>query len=919
MIFGVLGPLLVEDSQGPRLLAAPKQRVLLASLLLRPNQVVPVSELLDRLWGESHPVSALAAVHNHMARLRRSLGAEAGARIRTRSPGYLAEIRDDEELDLARFHSLHTAAAAEAEHGAYDRAAAMLRQALGLWRGNALSDVPATTVRSRDGEQLDELRLVVWQQRIEYDLERGAGEALLPELRELLAAHPFQEGLYGQLMRALYQAGRQADALGVFRAARTTLLDELGVEPGPALQQVHESLLQQDPDLTQVRAARLRPPQSRRRDEPMRVPVQLPPGVPDFTGRLDECAALAAVLATDSGHGPLIVAISGQAGIGKTELALQAAWQVRDAFPDGVLFADLQGQQSRPADPADVLAAFARALGTEGMAIPAERDARAALYRSLTAGRRLLVVLDNAADSAQVRPLLPGPGSAALVTNRRRLTGLAGAHAFDLGILSATEAAALFRTVAGRGHAEPDAVAAIAARCGYLPLALRISGARLAARPAWTMREIAERLADSCHRLDELRTEDMDVRASLMLSYAALPEPNARAFRLLALSDAPTVPLPIAAAMLDLPLRVSEQVLEDLVDAHLLTCPRQGSYGFHDLPRLFGKERADDAETAEDQLAALRRGAGAVLLLLDRVSPGSRLRMRSGTPFVGEPRLPDSEGQRWTADELENMCTWIRQLLGTEGLPVTLSSDLLEAMSPSLIVGGFWTDLDSCAHAVLATALEQADEQAQSSAHRAIGTVATFRQDVSTGRDHLEQALACAERAHDDYCVANAALILGRLLGDTGEHPAAIAALTRSARIYGEADLDYKLGTALNYLGKEYLATGDTDAALARLQEGLELSLKIGDERLEAMSRYLLGTAYLAAGDTQSAIGFGQQAVSLARANQSVLGEAHACLYLGRSLRLARRHREAAAQFDQAAALFDRLGDKSGAEIARSS
>lgn len=628
MNFGILGPVLVEDSQGTRTVAAPKQRAILASLLLRPNQVVPVADLLDRLWGKRHPASATATLYNHIARLRRSLGAEAGARGRTRAPGYLVEILDDRELDLGRVHALRAAAAVAAQDGDHGRAAALLRQALGLWRGNALSDVPAGAAHSPDAEQLDELRLAVRLQRIEYDLESGAGEALLPELRELLAAHPFQENLYGHLMRALYRSGRQAEALEVFRTARATLLDELGVEPGPALRQLHARLLRQDPALVREQPGRSQPPQPRPRPEPPPVPVQLPPGVTDFTGRQAEGAALIAALTGDGGHGPRIAAVSGQAGVGKTQLAVQAAWRLRDAFPDGVLFADLKGQQRRPADPADVLAAFARALGAAQTAVPAEPDARTALYRSLAAGRRLLVVLDDAADSSQARPLLPGPGSAVLVTSRRRCTGLAGAHLFDLGPLPQSDAAELFTKVAGRGYDEPDAVAAVADRCGNLPLALRIAGARLAARPAWNVREIAGRLADRRHRMDELRTEDMDLRAGLMLSYTALSGPHARAFRLLALADSPTLPLPVAAAMLGLPQRGAERILEELVDAHLLTCPRQGCYGFHDLLRLFGRERSAATETPQERAAALRRGARAALVRTDFVecwSEGARL------------------------------------------------------------------------------------------------------------------------------------------------------------------------------------------------------------------------------------------------------------------------------------------------------
>ncbi|MEV8092765.1 BTAD domain-containing putative transcriptional regulator [Kitasatospora sp. NPDC085879] len=590
MEFGILGPLLVRDGEGDRPVPAAKQRALLAALLVRRGQVVPADVLADTVWDGRPPRTAATTLRNYVMRLRKALG-EAGQRLATEAGGYLLAA-DAEEFDADRFTRLRDLGHAQLRAGEPERAAAHYEQALALWRGPALVDIPSEVLRGAETGRLAEARLDVLEGRTEAVLALGRHTELLGELRSLTAAHPERERLWAQLMTALYRSGRQSEALAVYGQVRRVLADELGVDPGSELRAVHCGILRADPALAApVRTARTR--------TVLVTPFQLPPDLTDFTGRAAEVADLAGRLAA-AGDGaarraPLIAVVSGQPGAGKSALVQHAAHAARGAHPDGTLYADLRGSRRQPAAPHAVLGSFLLALGVPAAAVPPGTEARTALFRSLLAGRRMLVVLDDARDSAHVRPLLPaGPGNAALITARTRLPDLGGAHPVHLGPLPADEAREFLARLLGpvRSAAEPRALTQLAAACGGLPLALRICGARLASRPSWTVRHLVERLADEGRALDELCLGSLDVRAVFAAGCESLDPPTARAFHLLALAPTDTVGLATAARLLGEPPARAERVLERLADAGLLTAREPGRYRYEPLLRAYARERA---------------------------------------------------------------------------------------------------------------------------------------------------------------------------------------------------------------------------------------------------------------------------------------------------------------------------------------
>nr|WP_149038376.1 AfsR/SARP family transcriptional regulator [Kitasatospora sp. MBT63] len=603
MRFGLLGALTVHDPAGRELpLGAPKNRALLAVLLLRANHAVSLDTVKSALWGDHPPASATASVHNHVTRLRRALGDEGAARLRADQRGYRIEA-DEQEVDALVFTGLVRAADAARRRGDWAAVGRRSRAALALWRGDPLTGVQlaehAAAQVEPELEQWRQSRLQVLEWRLEAELRDGEHGALVAELTALAAEHPLREGFHRQLMLALHRSGRQAEALAVFQQLRKRLVTELGVEPGVDARAAHREILA--------------PPE----DDPAPAPgpgapAQLPRDILDFTGRSDQLDRLSALLAPTEPPGPgvlRVAAVSGPGGIGKTTLAVRAAHRIADGFPDGQLYVDLRGVHHSPADPGEVLAGFLRELGTPEHDIPATEEARAARYRSLLADLRVLVVLDNARDTAQVAPLLPGSaGCAALVTARRRLPGLAGAVHLDLSTLGDRDAHELFAAIAGpeRAAAEPEATAEVVRHCAGLPLALRIAAARLAGRPSWQVATLADRLADHSRRLDELRVEDLAVRASFLMSYAQLRAPDspdgpgpARAFRLLGLAPGVDIGLRAAAALLGQPLDRTEQVLEHLVDVSLLDSTGPDRYRLHDLLRDFAAERAEAEEGAD--------------------------------------------------------------------------------------------------------------------------------------------------------------------------------------------------------------------------------------------------------------------------------------------------------------------------------
>ena len=485
MQFGVLGSLQViaGDPDEPIAVSAARLRALLAVLLWRANQPVPADELAELVWDGAPPAGAAEATRALVMRLRRRLGERAAARIVTRTPGYAIEISGD-ELDASRFETLTQDAGAAIRTGRWAQAAQTAAEALGLWRDTPLTDIPSQLLRDRWVPHLDQLRGQALEWRIEGDLHDGHHEQLIPELRDLTARHPLREHFHGQLMLALYRSGRQAEALAAYQGARDALVGELGAEPGSGLRDLHERMLSGDPALAvtgQARPAEAWPTRA--------MPRELPPAVHGFTGRSAELKALTGLLDRPGGQAPgtvVISAIGGTAGVGKTALAVHWAHQQAGRFPDGQLYVNLRGYDpGPPVPPADALAAFLRSLGVSGPDVPPDEDERAARYRSLLAGKRMLVILDNARSAEQVRPLLPGsPTCTVVVTSRDALAGLVardGAARLDLDVLPPQDAVALLRVLIGaRADAEPEAAAGLA--WPVLPAAAGLAGGRRARR-----------------------------------------------------------------------------------------------------------------------------------------------------------------------------------------------------------------------------------------------------------------------------------------------------------------------------------------------------------------------------------------------------------------------------------------------------
>ncbi len=616
--FGIMGAVRVQGSDGvPRAIPAPRHRTLLAALLVSARRTVSVDALAEYVWDANPPKSARATLQTYVMRLRRRLGPDAGAKIKTSPPGYLIDVA--EELDLYQFEELRNAGVCAASEGAWERAAAAFRGALALWRGEPLADVTSDTLIRAECAQLSQSRLLVTERWAEAELRLGGAHDILPELSRLADANPYREGLHAHLTMALYQTGRRADALTVFRNARQGLIREFGVEPGPQLRAVHAMILADEQSLTPATltgTAVVRPDRQVPAGQHAR-PRQLPADIPDFTGRDDDVKRITDLLsaADDDSQAARLVTISGCGGIGKTALAVHAAHLVSGHFPDGELYVNLLGATARPTATGSVLAAFLRALGVADSAIPACDDEKSAAYRTALASRRVLILLDDARDAAQVRLLLPGAGSSSIiVTSRRRLAGLSGARMFALEVLSGTDAARLFARVVGtqRVRAEPGASDGLVAVCGGLPLAIRIAAARLAANPGWMIAAFRQRLASASDdkALDEFTAGDLALRSCFDLSYLSLPRETggpARTFRLLGLAGIPVFSPVAVAALTGEPEWAATAALAALADARLVECPAPGKYRLHDLIRLYAAERAADEESPGERSAAVRR------------------------------------------------------------------------------------------------------------------------------------------------------------------------------------------------------------------------------------------------------------------------------------------------------------------------
>ncbi|HLN71171.1 MAG TPA: BTAD domain-containing putative transcriptional regulator, partial [Streptosporangiaceae bacterium] len=628
MDFGLLGPLVVRDGTRYVPVSAPRQRVLLAALLLSAGRVVGLDALAEVLWDGQPPAGARGALHSAVQRLRSTLGPSGAGLVETRPPGYLIRV-DDGTFDVREFNVLAARGHAAAAAGTWAQAARLLREALGLWRGDPLADVPSQLLRDREAAPIEDQRRQALAARVDADLHLGRHGEVVAELRQLVMAHPLQEQFHAQLMLSLYRSGRPADALAAYQDVRRVLAGELGIDPGPEIRLLHQRILAADSELLLAAdgepsgsgPAALISPAAPGRGDPAAarghvVPRHLPAATRHFTGRAEALKALAA-LAAEASHGTVISVIDGTAGVGKTSLALHFAHQVAERFPDGQLYVNLRGfdPAGPPMAPVEAIRLFLDALAVPAARIPAGLDAQAGLYRSLLAGQRMLVLLDNARDVDQVRPLLPaGPGCLVIVTSRSQLTSLVaaeGAAPLTLGVLTEAEARELLSRCLGpeRVAGEPSAASEVIQLCARLPLALSIAAARTASQPGLSLAALTADLRDARGRLDALDAGHAaaNVRAVLSWSYDQLDAPAARLFRLLGLHPGPDISAAAAASLAALPLDEGRRRLGELTRAHLLAEHPGGRFWCHDLLRAYAAELTQSADSEAERRAATGR------------------------------------------------------------------------------------------------------------------------------------------------------------------------------------------------------------------------------------------------------------------------------------------------------------------------
>ncbi|MDJ0460703.1 AfsR/SARP family transcriptional regulator [Streptomyces sp. H27-C3] len=903
--FGVLGP--VRAWRGEELLntGSPQQRALLAALLLREGRTATASELIDALWGDEPPSQALAAVRTYASRLRKVLDPS----VLVSEAGGYAIRADADTLDLAVAQVL--AADAEKARNSGDRCGArtLLNEALALWDGEPLASVPgpyAETQRTR----LAEWRLQLVETRLDLDLEVGCHAEAISELTALTAAHTLRERLRELLMLALYRSGRQAEALAVYADTRRLLADELGVDPRPELAALQQRILEADADL----ARPVEPPPSA---APAVVrPAQLPATVPDFTGRSSFVTELGDRLAAAESSVMAVSALAGIGGVGKTTLAVHVAHAARPHFPDGQLYVDLQGAGSRSAEPETVLGSFLRALGTPDPAIPDTLDERAALYRSTLDGRRILVLLDNARDAAQIRPLLPGTtGSAVLVTSRTRMVDLAGAHLIDLDVMSPDEALQLFTRIVGaeRVRSEREAALDVVGACGFLPLAIRIAASRLAARRTWTVSVLAAKLADERRRLDELQAGDLAVKATFELGYGQLEPQQARAFRLLGLADGPDMSLAAAAAVIDRSLQDTEDLLESLVDTSLLESAAPGRYRYHDLVRLYARSCAERDEPAPGgRDAAMSRLLGfylataAAVYALER--PGDRLVDHLETAHY--PGLHFTDGHAavdWLYIEANCLLACVRQ--AATGHTLRRAVDLLWAAKDLAESGANSHQYETTAVAARDAAHAAGDTRAEGRARTTLTNVLLVSGRFDAADEEARLATVQARAAGDPVPVAWASNDRGIIALYQNRHADGERYLRDAIDNFRACGSRPGEASALCNLSRIHVSMNRTSSAVELAEQGIAIYDELGLTLRLANGRFALGIALTAAGRPDEALDELGASLLVFRDNRQRLWEGTTHFRIAQAHLTALRPAQAAQHAEQALALHCIGGD----------
>jgi DNA-binding SARP family transcriptional activator/Tfp pilus assembly protein PilF len=948
MRFRLLGPLEIRAGEDWRGIGAPKWRSVLAALLINAGQIVPADVLIDEVWPDTPPNKAGNLISIYVLRLRRLLGDTDSTLLVTRAPGYLLRLAPG-DTDAQVFETLVRDGGRAYAAGDPERAAAQLAEALALWKGSPLADVPATTLVENEASRLTDLHLDARELRIQAELACGNQAQVIPELRRLLADHALRENLWLLLMQALDGAGRHAEALDAYGQARKVLAEELGVDPGAELRQFYADLLAKDDELTKgtgdapgsISAGTVAPSSRPTKpapvaaeagsSRPVPVPAELPADVADFTGRDDQVRHLCDVLAgasADADPGVVRIAlVAGSGGLGKTSLAVHAAHRVRALFPDGQLYVDLLGATSHPLPPADVLARFLRDLGVDGRDIPADDDERAARYRSALAGRRILIVLDNARDAAQVRPLLPGTASCAvLVTTRSRMPDLASTRLVDLNVLDDDEALTLFARVVGdeRAAAEPEATAELLLACAGLPLAIRICAARLATRSGWTIRTMANRLRDEHRRLDELRVGDMAVRASFEVSFASLPTgapadgiAPAGAFRLLGLWQGPSISSAAAAALFGTPEYLAEDALETLVDAHLLESTSSDRYKFHDLLRVYSFERAVADLAGTEREAAVGRLLGWYMRTADAAAAAVSPSHRYTVPL----EVSDRDAQPLTFSAAEEALAWydserVNVLSATRQAAASGRHDIAWRLPAPLFlvfnIRGNWADCIATHRIALDSALRVGNRQGEAWILNNLGYALGTTGDPE-GVGHLEGSLAIRREIADRMGEAQAAANLADTYQRLGRAKEALELYQRALSLDHDVGNRYGEGVALGNVGSTLLDLDRAEEAAGYLLQARDIFAEIGYLDGTGYVLHILGRCYLALRREPEALDYLRQALDSHRATGNRRRQAATLRSLGAAYARTSHPAEARESWAQAAAIFENLGDSAAA------
>jgi DNA-binding SARP family transcriptional activator len=928
LTFRVLGPVEVLSDGEPVALRRAGVLPVLAGLLLDANRLVGTDQLIRYAWNGTPPPSVRAALHNRMSILRRVVGEGV---IETLPGGYRLRATP-QTLDLLRFDEL----AAQAGRADDDEAAGLWAEALGLWQQPLLGNVGSDRLLDSEVVQLTERYLGAQEKYGEVCLRLGRHGALAEQLTSVLQRHPLRERLVGKLMLALFHAGRQADALAAYHRTRQLLDDELGIPPGRELRDLYLRMLKAhdgrgsarnaaprtvDDGASTVRKGRPDQPPDPTVQVRAEPPCQLPPDTGDLTGRSQETEALRHEL-TAAGTTPgtaRTVALTGQGGIGKTALAVHVAHAVATNYPDGQLFVDLQGYGGVARDPADVLAGFLRALGVVGAVQPDDHRERALLYRSLLARRRMLVVLDNAEDEAQVEALLPASALCGVVlTSRRRLAALVGVRHVELDALPVEDAVEFLRRAVDpvRVLAEPRAARALAELCGGLPIALRIAAARLVARPHWRIDDLTRRLREARHPLNELSHAGLDVRASITLSYDALTDDARRVFRRVGLLDAPDFPAWAGAALLDVEVAQAQDLLEQLVDARLLQVssavpPERFRYRLHDLVRNYARERACAQETRQERDSALARAFGGWLALAEEAHRAV---------YGGDYTIMHGPARRWTAAARPfatagEALSWLdRERLAIRAAitqaPEVGANDLCWdlAWTATTLYEAFcyYDDWRATAGIALDVATRTGDRRGRAAMLRSLASLYS-----QTG--HVDEVEALCTEAADIF----------RSLGDThgfalARHGLGVTAQRReapatAARIFGET-LDlfrgagdrYMEATALRALAQTRLAQSDDRAAEDRVCAALPIFRELGGGRGRAQAMQVLGEIRLHQRRFGEAEELFRRLLDLLRDSSERYGQTYALTGLGEALSAQRKDATAEETLNQALALARR-------------